>query len=321
MFEVGETRSINGGVLQAELNFSRGGFQGGEGVTGGEAWYIENVLEELDSAREWYFDAVSHTLYYAPNATADGGVTSTAESTPPRTGFVGTGLAVLINVSGSQAQPARGIVIDGITLRDASATYLAPHGLPSGGDWALQKQGAITLVGTEDVAIRNSLFTELDGNAVFIGGYHRGLRIESNEFYGIGDSVSSGVRTHAQCLLRPRCLTDGWSRSCGRRSSLHRCSPRGGTRASASTRIAPSLCPKESRWGQTVVAATNRAARSSVATWPVRLVSGRSRAASGSRLFRRRRPSRATCSSTAHGPPSTLYPHGSSNLSGLARRC
>ena len=29
------------------LMFSRGGIQGGEGVTGGEAWYIENVLEEL----------------------------------------------------------------------------------------------------------------------------------------------------------------------------------------------------------------------------------------------------------------------------------
>ena len=33
--------------------FSRGGIEGGEGVTGGEAWYIENVIEELDIGREW----------------------------------------------------------------------------------------------------------------------------------------------------------------------------------------------------------------------------------------------------------------------------
>ena len=28
--------------------------QGGEGVVGGEEWYIEGVLEELDIGREWY---------------------------------------------------------------------------------------------------------------------------------------------------------------------------------------------------------------------------------------------------------------------------
>lgn len=43
--------------------FSRGGIQGGEGVTGGEAWYIENVMEELDSEREWFFDTPTSTLY------------------------------------------------------------------------------------------------------------------------------------------------------------------------------------------------------------------------------------------------------------------
>ena len=44
MFEVGGARM--NGTAGAELNFSSGGFQGGEGVSGGEAWYIENVLEE-----------------------------------------------------------------------------------------------------------------------------------------------------------------------------------------------------------------------------------------------------------------------------------
>jgi len=51
------------------LMFSRGGIQGGEGVTGGEAWYIENVEEELDMGREWFFDESEATLVYMPNAT------------------------------------------------------------------------------------------------------------------------------------------------------------------------------------------------------------------------------------------------------------
>ena len=48
--------------------FSQGGIQGGEGVTGGEAWYIENVLEELDMEREWFYEADSSTLIYKVSA-------------------------------------------------------------------------------------------------------------------------------------------------------------------------------------------------------------------------------------------------------------
>ena len=70
----------------------------------------------------------------------------------------------------------------GLTLRDTAYTYLEPHGLPSGGDWALQKQGAITLVGTEGVTVRDCLLTRLDGNALFIGGYTRNLTVSNNEF-------------------------------------------------------------------------------------------------------------------------------------------
>jgi hypothetical protein len=40
--------------------FSDGGFQGAEGVVEGEGWYIENVLEELDMEREWYFDETTY---------------------------------------------------------------------------------------------------------------------------------------------------------------------------------------------------------------------------------------------------------------------
>lgn len=189
MYEVGGASSNTAG---AELNFSRGGFQGGEGVTGGEAWYIENVIEELDVGREWYFDHVARKLFYMPN--------STAGQPPPSSGFVSTGLDVLINATGSQSVPVKGLTIQGLTLRDTSATYLAPHGLPSGGDWALQRTGAITLVGTEGLTVSSNLLTELDGNAIFIGGYHRGLTIEGNEFYGIGDSVLAAWGDTSECL-------------------------------------------------------------------------------------------------------------------------
>jgi len=47
---------------------------------------------------------------------------------------------VLFNVSGTQDKPATNVSIHGLTLRDTAFTYMDPHGLPSGGDWGLQKQ-------------------------------------------------------------------------------------------------------------------------------------------------------------------------------------
>ena len=44
-------------------------------------------------------------------------------------------------------------------------------GLPSGGDWGLERLGAVRLQGTESVTITGCLFTTLDGNAVFLDGY------------------------------------------------------------------------------------------------------------------------------------------------------
>ena len=126
---------------ESMLEFSRGGFQGAEGVDAVDVnlqdWYIENVMEEIDSPREWFFNESTRTLYYQPNATAINATTGL-----PTGEFVSTGAKVLINVTGTQRQPVRNLSIAGLTLRDASFTYMDPHGLPSGGDWALQQQGA-----------------------------------------------------------------------------------------------------------------------------------------------------------------------------------
>ena len=50
-------------------------------------------------------------------------------------------------------------------------------------------QGAIHLVGTENITIEGNLLTRLDGNAIFIGGYNRNLTIASNEFEFIGENA------------------------------------------------------------------------------------------------------------------------------------
>ena len=40
--------------------------------------------------------------------------------------------------------------------------------MPSGGDWALQRSGAVFLQGTERCTVASNEMVRLDGNAVFV---------------------------------------------------------------------------------------------------------------------------------------------------------
>ena len=52
---------------------------------------------------------------------------------------------MLINVNAttgvSMDRPLTNITLRGIGFRDAAWTMLEPHGIPSGGDWALERMG------------------------------------------------------------------------------------------------------------------------------------------------------------------------------------
>jgi len=140
------------------------------------------VLEELDSPREFFFDASTNKLYYFHNDTA---------GTPPPAGWTWEvpSLQVLINISGTPSAPVSGITISNLVLTGAAATYLAPHGIPSGGDWGLSRLGAVLSQGAVGLKITGNTFTRCDGNAVFLSGYNRGVTIDSNEFVWLGESA------------------------------------------------------------------------------------------------------------------------------------
>ena len=170
----------------------KSGFQGGEGMTTAGQYWIENVLEELDSSNEYYFDESTRTLYYQPNSTT---------AAPPRADFVATKHRVLFNISGvSMESPVRGIKIRGLTLRDARYTYLDEHGMPSGGDWALQRSGAVFIESAESVSIEGNEFTRVDGNGLSINGYVRNLTVHKNDFNWIGDSAMASWGHTSKCL-------------------------------------------------------------------------------------------------------------------------
>jgi hypothetical protein len=168
------------------------GHQGGEGGTTSGQWWIENIKEECDSANEFFFDAKEQLLYYNPNST-DAGPTGEEEWAVPLT-------RVLFDLQGTADKPATDIAIKGVTIRDARYTYMDAHGMPSGGDWALQRSAAITMEGVERIELSDSLVTRVDGNGVGINGYARNVTVKHNEFSWIGDSAMFAWGHTSTCL-------------------------------------------------------------------------------------------------------------------------
>jgi len=96
-----------------------------------------SLFAELDSPGEFFFDKPGQRLYLWHNVT-----TGSAEVPPSDGSVVATQLSCLFNVTGaSQADPVQSVSFTGITFRDTAATFMDPHGTPSGGDWAVSRAG------------------------------------------------------------------------------------------------------------------------------------------------------------------------------------
>eukprot|EP00117_Sycon_ciliatum_P023594 scpid40103/ scgid20017/ len=163
------------------LTWTKGGFQGSRGGPGSD-WYADGVLDELDNPNEWYYDSVKKQLYFYYNASA---------GTPPPASlqFVATQTKVLFNISGTQSKPVRNVQFNGLGFRDTAYTYLDPHGVPSGGDWALERMACIVLEGTEMALVNGSKFERIDGNGLILNGYNRNATFSWNDFSWLGSTA------------------------------------------------------------------------------------------------------------------------------------
>ena len=177
MFEVGK---YDAGT--STFTFSKGGFQGARGNDNGDEFYIENVMEELDSPNEWYFDQQTMKLYFFYNA-------SSGTMPPEDTVYEVVGLKTFFDIQGTQDAPVKNMRIMGVNFRDSAYTYMDPHGMPSGGDWGLERMGVLFLEGTEEVLVDSCVFERLDGNAIMLSGFNRNTTIQRNEFVWIGSTA------------------------------------------------------------------------------------------------------------------------------------
>jgi hypothetical protein len=164
------------------IHFGPGGWQEARGWATGGALFVDNVLEELDSPGEWYYNVETQRLYLWYNATA---------GTPPPSGAVSLAQQeVLMQVAGNVTSPVVGLTISGITFTGAQPTYLShKFTMPSGGDWSFGDVAALYAEGTEGLTVSGCNLTRLGGNAVLLRGWHRSAVISNNTFDRLGDNA------------------------------------------------------------------------------------------------------------------------------------
>jgi hypothetical protein len=164
------------------ITWSHGGFQEARGCLTGQEWYVENIFEELDAPGEWFYNETEQKLYLFPNYTE--GV--------PSSGY-GTTLQQLLNIQGSMDHPVYNITIVNVTFMYTEPTFLESYEVPSAGDWAIHRNGAVFVEGVDGFTIQQCLFDSPGGNGLVLSNYIRNAVIEANEFRYSGDSSIIGV--------------------------------------------------------------------------------------------------------------------------------
>ena len=156
-----------------------------------------NAPELLDAPNEYYYAQQTGRLFFYYNGTGK-----------PKGELVATKLQTLIEFKGSQAEPIVNVTLSGLHFRDAAETGMEPHGVPSCGDWALQRMAAVFVEGSERLTVDGCSFVRIDGNALMLSKYNRHATISNSEFAFIGEHRLRSLANDYSRLARLRSHTD-----------------------------------------------------------------------------------------------------------------
>lgn len=142
--------------------------------------FVENIFEELDAPGEWFLDTKQNLLYAYPYVGTElsEAVVETAR------------LRHLVEFKGTEAEPVRGIALQGFTFRHARRTFMDTREPLLRSDWTIYRGGAVLFEGSEDCTIEDCYLDQVGGNAVFASGYNRRIAIRGCH---IADAGANGV--------------------------------------------------------------------------------------------------------------------------------
>lgn len=139
--------------------------------------FVENVPEELDAPREWYFDSAAHMLYYQPFAD---------NKLPENVSYAV--LKELVVIKGSAQAPVKQVILNNITFTGNARTFMLTREPLLRSDWTIYRGGALLIEGAEYCYISNCVFNEVGGNAIFLNNFNRYVNVDSCHIYKAGAS-------------------------------------------------------------------------------------------------------------------------------------
>lgn len=169
---------ITGKNAQGKLTLE-GGFQNNRQI-GMHSSYrmVENILEELDTVNEWFYNADTETLYYYPPTELD---LQTAVLEVPQ-------LESIFTVKGTAEKPVFSISINKLELKHTLRTFMKTSEPLLRSDWAIYRGGAIYIEGARSCHVSDCVISDVGGNAIFFSGYNRGNVVEKTHIFNAGAS-------------------------------------------------------------------------------------------------------------------------------------
>eukprot|EP00051_Salpingoeca_urceolata_P011751 m.146017 g.146017 ORF g.146017 m.146017 type:complete len:892 (-) comp17236_c0_seq5:56-2731(-) len=201
------------------LTFLSGGWQESRtGFMGTQPFFVAGVGPALDAPGEWWFDKTSSTLHVQTNASTDSATNGSHEAVV--VDLVVPKLRTLVSIRGNakaathtahgcsaSASPhvpnvppgtassglAHSITFSGIAFTHSATTQLEAYEVPSPGDWAIHRGGALFVEQAEQIKLHGCAFVRTGGNAVFFSNRVTNSSVTGSRFDHIGDSAFAAV--------------------------------------------------------------------------------------------------------------------------------
>jgi hypothetical protein len=163
-------------IDQAESTIVISGKEAAVEVCAGDRYFVENILEELDSPGEWYLDRAGRRLYLWPSAPLG-----------PASQVIAPRLTRLVEIRGTKERPVRWVRLDGLVFQETD--YTPDDGFVA---YGTNTDGVVTLVHTENVSVERCRLHNI-GKAGLHSSFGRNTRLVGNE---IGHGAEGGIYVH-----------------------------------------------------------------------------------------------------------------------------
>lgn len=170
---------INGKKDEGEL-ILEGGWQNNRRMGMHEKHrFVENVFEELDAVNEWFYNKETKTLYYFPPKGID--IRGAKFETPQ--------IPHLFEFKGTEGNPVRNIIIEGLTLTQTLRTFMQNKEPLLRSDWTIYRGGAVLFEGAVNCFLQNCTLNNLGGNAIFFNNFNKDCEVSGCWISEIGASA------------------------------------------------------------------------------------------------------------------------------------